>query len=119
MGCKTEQLHESGTALTTQNAAEVKAQLLVLATRMLGHALTFSQASFCREMDCWVLEEIGEWMVKKFFLVHTEDGWLKLNTLCVMLLRCELQFPTQDSGCNPWMMMPESTRTARLLAMDA
>ena len=25
-------------------------------------------------------------MVKKFFLVHTEDGWLKLNTLCVMLL---------------------------------
>eukprot|EP00439_Symbiodinium_sp_Y106_P056638 s1806_g7.t4 len=29
-------------------------------------------------------EEIGEWMVKKFFLVHTEDGWLKLNTLCVM-----------------------------------
>ena len=34
-------------------------------------------------------QEIGEWMVKKFFLVHTEDGWLKLNTLCVMRLGLE------------------------------
>lgn len=57
-------------------------------------------------------EEIGEWMVKKFFLVHTEDGWLKLNTLCVMfqklmgLVRGEVDPDNQDTMSSHEVLHP-------------
>eukprot|EP00933_Yihiella_yeosuensis_P003699 TRINITY_DN10686_c0_g2_i1.p1 TRINITY_DN10686_c0_g2~~TRINITY_DN10686_c0_g2_i1.p1 ORF type:complete len:1146 (+),score=200.10 TRINITY_DN10686_c0_g2_i1:3-3440(+) len=57
-------------------------------------------------------EEIGAWMVRKFFLVHTEDGWLKLNTLCVMfqkligLVKGEVEPDNQDTMSSHEVLHP-------------
>eukprot|EP00440_Ansanella_granifera_P072018 gb/GFBE01078154.1/.p1 GENE.gb/GFBE01078154.1/~~gb/GFBE01078154.1/.p1 ORF type:complete len:1293 (+),score=239.12 gb/GFBE01078154.1/:1-3879(+) len=57
-------------------------------------------------------EQIGEWMVNKFFLVHTKDGWLKLNTLCVMfqklmgLVKGEVEPDNQDTMSSHEVLHP-------------
>eukprot|EP00930_Biecheleria_cincta_P034212 TRINITY_DN23660_c0_g1_i1.p1 TRINITY_DN23660_c0_g1~~TRINITY_DN23660_c0_g1_i1.p1 ORF type:complete len:1329 (-),score=222.44 TRINITY_DN23660_c0_g1_i1:64-3651(-) len=57
-------------------------------------------------------EEIGRFMVEKFFLVHTTDGWLKLNTLCIMfqklmgLVRGEVEPDNQDTTSSHEVLHP-------------
>eukprot|EP00931_Biecheleriopsis_adriatica_P118111 TRINITY_DN93574_c0_g1_i1.p1 TRINITY_DN93574_c0_g1~~TRINITY_DN93574_c0_g1_i1.p1 ORF type:complete len:1268 (-),score=228.21 TRINITY_DN93574_c0_g1_i1:51-3854(-) len=57
-------------------------------------------------------EEIGRYIVRKFFFVHTKDGWLKLNTLCVMfqklmgLVRGAVEPDNQDTMSSHEVLHP-------------
>jgi len=57
-------------------------------------------------------EEVGAHIVKRFFLVHTENGWQKLQTLCIMfqklmgLVRGEVEPDNQDAFSSHEVLPP-------------
>jgi len=57
-------------------------------------------------------EEVGAYIGKKFFLVHTEDSWEKLQTFCIMyqkliaLVRNEIEPDNQDAFSSHELLLP-------------